>query len=281
MTLTITLDWLAMTFKEQTREQETFCDLYARTPKVADAPARNGYSTATSDKNGVVCMWNVNREEMGYHVIFAGSALRNIFESGMVCQRGLVESALNAGGSITRLDIAKDATDVTCNLATVWRDIQAGHRQGNTRTFSTIESVEGFRTIYIGSRVSERFARIYDKAGQLNLEGEKWYRYELETKGMVARALATLLSQNEEWNGCFDKMALDMLAIDDNDSYQQFFTPGVVLIGIPQLEKRSDREKWIQEGVIAAVVEHYHEHPDSKAVRLLLDALRFEDEHRE
>jgi len=267
--LTLTLDWLAMTFKGETNREKDFCDLYARIAPISDETPRNGYNSATKDGNGVVCMWNADREEMGLHVIFAGSALRNIFERTGISQRDLVKAALYSGGRITRLDIAKDAQNVVCNLGAIWDCIQNKDNKGTARTFSTIEDHKGNRTIYIGSRQSEKFARIYDKRGQLDVKGTTWYRYELETKGMVARSFASLLVSIEDWTGAFDEMAISMLSLEASRDYKAFFTDGTVLVGIPKIEKQSDTETWIEAQVMPAVVKWYAEHRDSEAVALL------------
>jgi len=269
-----------MTFKEDTRELQDFCNLYARAEKVNDEPARNGYNSASKDANGVVCMWHTDRAEMGYHVIFAGSALRNVFERLGVSQRDLVKAARNAGGHFTRLDLAKDAQDVPINLGSIWEHIERKEYQAFTRTFSTITNQDGARTIYMGSRQSERFARIYDKLAQLGLQKGHWYRYELETKGMVARALAALLVGEANWAGAFDSMALGMVDIPKSRDYRAFFADGEVLVGIPKIERSTDREAWIQNQVIKAVIVHFVEYPDSPAVALLFEALKFNMSHR-
>src|SRR5882724_10774519 len=121
-----------MTYKENTRELQDFCDLYARTPSIRDETPRNGYNAATRDENGVVCMWHTDREEMGYHVILTGSALRNIFERTGVSQRSLVKSAVNSGGRITRLDIAKDAQNVSIELSRIWYHIERKETKGDS-----------------------------------------------------------------------------------------------------------------------------------------------------
>ena len=275
MTLSITLDWLALTFKERTREQQNFVAMYASAETVRDETARNGYSSAIRDGNGVVQMWHIDRDEMGLHVIFAGSALRNIFLHHAVSQRDLLERAVNSGGRITRLDIAKDAQDEPINLATIWERIQAKETKGDARTFSTIVNQDGARTIYIGSRQSERFARIYNKLAEQGLTKGHWYRYELETKGMVARALANLLVRETNWAGAFDAMALHMLDIPTCEDYRALFRPGVVQVSIPKLERQTDREAWIQSQVIKAIAEHLTEFPDSPAIKLLMETLEF------
>ena len=45
-------------------------------------------------------------------------------------------------------------------------------------------------TVYIGSRSSEAFCRIYDKAAEQGRDGVHWVRFEFETKGAFADALA-------------------------------------------------------------------------------------------
>ncbi len=278
--LSITLDWLALTYKEHSHEQVRFCSLYASVAPLADEHPRNGYNTAVTDKNGVVRYWHTEREEMGLHVVFAGSALRNIFRDGGISQRSLVEAAVNSGGRVTRLDVAKDAQDVHINLTAIWERIQAKKIKGDARTFSTIVNQDEARTIYIGSRQSERFARIYNKLAEQGLTKGHWYRYELETKGMVARALADLLVREPDWASAFDAMALGMLDIPRSSDYAAFFAKDGVLISIPKLERQTDREKWIREQVVKAVTEHYVEFPSSKSVALLIDALEYVSKHR-
>lgn len=278
--LSITLDWLALTFKGENREERNFLDSYASAPQVVDETPRNGYRSATRDGFGVVHMWNVDRDEMGHHVIFSGSALRNIFEFSQISQRGLVENAIKSGGRITRLDLAKDAQDVPINLWRIWKHIEAGNTEGTAQSHSVIVNQTGGITVYVGSRQSEKFIRIYDKANQIGDDTKEWKRFELETKGLVARALANLLVSDDNWAGAFDKMARDMVDIPSSRDYGKFFSPDAVLVGIPKIEKQTDTEHWIQTQVIPAIVKHYHENPDSEAVKLLNQLLKFEDDNR-
>lgn len=281
--LTITIDWLSFTAKEHTLELEQFLHLYARAPKIIDAAPRNGYNSATQDSNGVLCMWNSNREEMGYHTVISGSALRNVFEQTGVSQRGLVEAVLRTGANITRLDLAKDATGVPIDLQAIYNAIETGNNVGTARTFSQFKSIGGGFTIYVGSRQSEKFIRIYDKAIETANNGLEWKRYEIETKGMVARALANLLVQNDVWAGAFDAMVLGMFDLPASDDYRAFFSGDTVRIGIPKLERKSDTERWIETQVIPAIGKYYGENPNSVSVQRLLEALLFikEANHRQ
>ncbi len=273
MDYSITLDWLAFTFREDTHEQWQWLATYASSDDSGTERATNGYKLAARSKTGIIHMWHPDRPEMGRHVVISGSALRDLLKIHDLSQRALLAEVVNAGGSITRLDLAKDAKNEGINLDAIFQQMDAGKSTGTARTFTQLHSVGGGNTIYVGSRQSEKFIRIYDKAAQTGAEGALWYRYELETKGMVARALATLLCTSDAWVNAFDAMASGMVDLPQSKDYRKFFLPGVVPIGIPKLEKKSDREKWIEEQVLPAVLKHYTEHRDSPAINKLRSML--------
>lgn len=267
--LSITLDWLAFTFKDDTHEAAEWLSVYSSPHGAVETAPTNGYRTAYCSKQGLVSMWNVDRPEMGYHVILSGSALRNILEHFHMDQKTLVETIVNAGGSITRLDLAKDLQDKRVSLDKIYQALECGDSVGTARTFTQLHSVNGGNTVYIGSRQSEKFIRIYDKAAQLGDTSRLWYRFELETKGMVARALAQLLVNSAVWGSAFDTLASHMASIPNNAHWLAFFDGSNPEIGIPKIEKKSDREKWIASQVIPAVVKHYVTNRDSAAIALL------------
>lgn len=269
MTTTITLDWLAFTFKEDTHEAAAWLHTLASTKGASEAPATNGYRTAYRSEQGVVSMWNIDRPEMGYHVIIAGTTIRNVCEHYELDQKALLETVVNAGGSITRLDLAKDITNIECSLDKIYQACERGQNRGTARTFSQIHSLNGGNTIYVGSRQSEKFIRIYDKAAQMGQQHGHWKRYELETKGMVARSLADLLTKSKHWSDAFNSISRHMVDIPSCADYQAFFTEQFVDIGIPKIEKKSDREAWIEKQVMPAVIKHLTENPNSEAIALL------------
>jgi DNA relaxase NicK len=143
-----------------------------------------------------------------------------------------------------------------------------------------MHSPNGGNTVYVGSRQSERFVRIYDKAAQLGLAEKQWKRFEIECKGMVARALANMLLQTENWAGVFDDFAQTMLSIPTCVDYMAFFDGSTSEIGFPKIEKKTDREAWIAEQVTPAVVKHFAEFPDSEAVKHLRRMLDLIDRQR-
>lgn len=277
MTQSVTLDWIAFTWKRRTHASETWLNQFASSEIRNTEQPRHGYDTAFRTKDNVVCSWHSSREEMGVHVIIPGSSIATITRKHNINQWALLKSVIDAGGLLTRLDIAKDVQEVTINLRAIWEKIRKKEYEGTARTTSAIESGDGAITIYVGSRQSERFIRIYDKAAQLGITDGRWKRYEIECKGMVARALGCLLVDGDRWGGAFDAMALAMVSIPNSQDYQAFFPRGVALVSIPKIEKTSDREAWILSQCLPAIVTHYQENRTSDAIRLLREALSLID----
>jgi hypothetical protein len=273
MSLSITLDWISFTFKEYTHEAEQWISDYASLESVVPTTPRNGYSEACQDKNGILRMWNYAREEMGNHVIISGSTLQNILEHYAIDQQTLLGSIVNAGGSITRLDLATDAKNEQVDYADIWARLERRDYIGNAQKTAILRGSDGGTTIYIGSRTSERFLRLYDKAIQSGNSSIQWARLELETKGMVARGLANLLVSTDNWGGAFLQMVNGMAQINECKSWLSLLPYGVTPIGIPKLEKQTDTEYWIDKQVISAIAKHFIEHPNSVAIQRLRDML--------
>jgi hypothetical protein len=278
--LTISIDWLAVTFKEFERETETFIRTYASAPTVQDMSARNGYTVATMDGNGVQLLWNPDYSSMGHHAVFGGSSLRNLFTSGVVSPHSLLRACIDAGGSISRLDLAKDLTEQPIDYEKVYQSLKQGHNGGTARNISRLESADGGTTIYVGSRQSERFVRLYDKAIEQKLPNAIWARLEVETKGMVARAVATALLSNSRWSDAFDAAVVAMVGDVQKAGLAEFFPGGRVPIGLPKIERQTDREMWIETQVISAVSRHFIDNPNSEAVARLRQTLDLIDRQR-
>lgn len=278
--LTITLDWLACTFKEYNHETENFIRTYASAPTVQESPARNGYTRATMDSNGVGVLWNPDYSSMGHHAVFSGSSLRNLFTSGVVSPSTLLRACVDAGGSVSRLDLAKDFTEGEVDYEAVYQSLEQRAGGGNARTVTKLQSSGGGYTIYIGSRQSERFVRLYDKAAEQKLPDALWSRLEVETKGMVARAVAVSILKSGDWSGTFDALVLGMVGDAKKSNIGMFFSTGPIQVGLPKIERHSDRERWISGQVIPAVAKHFIDNPTSEAVQRLRATLDLIDNQR-
>lgn len=267
--LTVTIDWLAGTFKEFTNEAESFLRTYADFGNTQAGKPRNGYNQCEVASNGVEFLWSTNHSGMGYHAVFSGTALRNLFELSGVKPLTLLHAAIDAGLRVSRLDLAKDCTGEAFDGETIYKSLEQGLGGGASRTVSRIVSNNNGETIYLGSRQSERFIRIYNKAAQTGSTDEQWWRMEIETKGDVSRLVAQSLVESVSLGRVFDSIAGRMFGSADAVGLQSFFDGKEAPFGLPKIIKQTDREKWIAEQVIAAVAQHFVEHPDSAAIRSL------------
>lgn len=170
---TVTIDWLAITIKEPKHEPEDTLGLIARDTKTYPNVPTNGYDTAIRTSGGICAMWHTSRAEMGVHIVISGSALRELLERCEISQRDILRELSNTGGRFTRLDLAKDVRGIQIDLDGIYKAISAGKTKGTARKFAQMHSPNGGNTIYVGSRESERFIRIYDKAAQSGLSGEQ------------------------------------------------------------------------------------------------------------
>jgi len=273
--LSITLDWLAGTVKEKNNETDRFMLWIGMDNDCPRHAATNGYKEAARTSSGATVSWHDDRPDMGTHVVLSGSALRSIQEGAGCGPNEILRRMCNAGFSVSRLDLAKDLVDVTIDYGAIWRDIQNKAYTGTARTFNRIEGATNGVTIYAGSRQSERFLRLYDKAAQTGNTDRQWARLELECKGMTARAMAAFLSTEATWAGAFDGQVKGMVNLLHNPHWQQFFKAGDVPIGLPKIEKQTDTEKWIATQVYPAVMRYAGENPDSDALKTLLTSLMF------
>lgn len=139
---------------------------------------------------------------MGVHVILGGEALQEMKPDPL----DVVRWVLHVGGKVTRLDLALD--DVTGSL-TVSRfrsalsrglvSCRAKFSRDLVKRKISTGQVEG-ETIYLGSEKSKTQYRIYDKAAQLELEGQ-WTRLEGQYRKENAHCVAVHLCDSGDGIG--------------------------------------------------------------------------------
>lgn len=195
------VDWLSVTFKD------SFTDLELRKVLAFGYPLRTwardkgkfGYQQAFIHPFGIMVMSNHARPEMGVHVSFSGRALRALDEIG-TAGVDLLTWAIAHNGRVSRMDLAIDVFGATIDPIELAKTARVPLEPGTARKWSYVKGHDGGTTAYIGSRKSERFLRIYDKAAEQGRTDLQWTRFELELKSDSARAAAkhfALLSDGE------------------------------------------------------------------------------------
>lgn len=119
-----------------------------------------------------------------------------IQSSGAVSDR-LWKEVVRSAENVSRIDLCVDVSlrEADQSIAQVCYDYlqEPGVKKGTRKT--TLWTSTRGSTLYIGSRRSTHFGRLYDKSGEMGLERGKIWRYEIELKGVRAKQMAEGLLQ--------------------------------------------------------------------------------------
>lgn len=186
-----TIDWFSSTFKTGVTDLELrkACAFGMPLKTWAQTQPRFGYSAAFVHPFGHYVMLNLVRPEMGVHLAFTGRSLRALQEGGIPATE-MLAWAMDHGARPTRLDLAIDVFDVEIDPIELASKPRVEAAPGSARKWSSLQGDKGGKTAYIGSRKSDKFLRIYDKAAESGDRSRPWTRFELELKGDAARAAA-------------------------------------------------------------------------------------------
>ena len=191
MTLSYRLDWLSFSDPELFGMDNL--NLGDWTEPTADiAVTRAGYNRALKLKVGRVDWHTDNRAQKRLWTL-TGEDLEAL-ERLDFTQADLIANVTRIlGVNITRLDFAADTHDVGAKPADVeraWmerRVVTQARKMRPVEEFDRKGKPQG-KTVYIGSRTSENYLRIYDKGAE-HASNTDWCRVELETKARMANLL--------------------------------------------------------------------------------------------
>ena len=162
-----------------------------------------GYTSSAKMLDGGRVFWSDDKREMGIHVRLPATSLGMIDFTPL----GLLNSVLDGGAKIKRLDIAMDDTEGKLNIDYMYEKLQRGEVQTRFRKRSRIQGgMLGTHeatgdTVSVGSRSSQAFIRIYDKLLEQADKGndvrgiDHWIRVEMELKGEKAHYFTTMLAK--------------------------------------------------------------------------------------
>lgn len=177
--------------------------------------------------------------EMGVHVQLPGQAL------GALGVAKALRICGELGGKVSRCDIAVDCKGQS-DAADVYGSYLSKGMKTRAQKVNMVIGTEG-NTVYVGSRTSERFLRVYDKAAQMGIEGN-WTRIEMECKGARAKWVASYL-MSEGFHG-IGALIADYVDCPGVDWYTNALHRAEVDIGAPQAKKVTDTRAWLM-GTVA------------------------------
>jgi hypothetical protein len=169
----------------------------------------------------------------------------------------------------TRIDLAIDVKDNSLLMGDIEQMASEHNWKGTAHSSTTIKSNDGKGcTVYMGSRSSERFVRIYDKAAQLAQLGD-WVRIEAEIKGDSARGVArAIAASGSEGLGIIAQSVIKRVCDFPCKEWDYVFDGKIIDVGTPK-ENEKQTEKWILGQVASAIAKFERQHPDKKILERL------------
>lgn len=274
MKTAFTIDWLSVTFPEHGAKvflQEIEQMAYHASTRCI--PAR-GYNHGIEYNSGLRVSWHDKKPEQGTHVVFSGSTLRWYYALGL-SWHAILRSVKMHGGRSSRVDLALDVWDSGLNpIALSSLNLRPYKGQGRTPKLTTLIGSDSGWTVYVGSRQSEKFMRVYDKGIEQGEKTGDYVRVELECKGEVAHAVGWEFP-NMDAERCVD-MARTLIRgqADFNlANWDAALSSEIVELAIPQGRQR-DTFGWLVKQCAPALAKEIAKHPDEPILDEFWDALR-------
>ncbi|MCD1147761.1 replication initiation factor domain-containing protein [Peptoniphilus sp. KCTC 25270] len=179
----ILIDWIAFTLVKE-KEEAPVINLFPLSPQDFSPLPKGGLGYKKIIACSGIKIFTDGAESMGVHTQISGQGCRFLEALGVDLWAFLSEKKKEKDLKFTRLDIALDVdTDL---ITPCVESIRKGLYISKSRSIKLYEKIGEDKkmhveTIYIGSRSSKVFFRIYDKAKQMKVGGI-WQRIEAEVK---------------------------------------------------------------------------------------------------
>lgn len=194
-------------------------------------------------------------QKMG--VIMAGSELSEAAKLG-ITDRKCLEYACKVADKVTRLDFALDLKGEQIDVYEAYESWEHGELSTKAHSVCPYRSssktsagdVQSATTVYFGSRESDRFVRIYDKASQTGT-GKPWVRLEIVLRDIRADYAAREMSRSGiKGVGMF--LLQDFLS--GGPSWLETALTGEAIAVQDVGRKETNTEKWLRNQVLPVLV---------------------------
>lgn len=268
------LDWLAVTYSASHVFNDTLPPVLCQSDWKLQGRGRYGYRHMFQNGIGASIL-AAGDERQGIHLVLTGDTLDRIRACSSLTEHSLMEHILSQDGSVSRLDIAIDVYDTSLTPAAMAKAYENHELKTQAKKGRLITGInddnEGFT---LGSRISERYMRIYDKrAEQHIMDGPSWLRLEMELKRLRARGLATVLATENNTRGVINKAIGDYMSIPNSKTLEEVLRDQTG--DIPQEHRKiHSTYKWLMDVVAPSVARYQQEHPDEDVMEAFITAVR-------
>jgi hypothetical protein len=264
-TVSLNIDWLSLTFRKGAEVKNH----PKMTTSYTVARALNAYNTAIRFDDGRLQLSHTDRPEMGTHIICSGEVLRAFEISPMDALKYWVES----GATITRIDLAVDVRNHGLNVRQSTVEISEGRiktRAKECPTWQDPKNPKGY-TQYVGKKSSEIYLKLYDKAGEVGVEGD-WARVEITFSDKRAHEAAKQVIRD----GDFRKLIVGFADFPEWEKWRNVMGADVVQIQADRATSKT--KKWLIEAAASALAKELITDGDDSFYFTFLDAVKV---HRE
>lgn len=277
MSVSFTCDWLSATSHNPGRAKRFLNDLGFGT-YLTDVERSNlrGYNMTREVESGMIVAWSSVNDKQGIHVQLSGSVLRYYSTIGVEWKQ-IIELMKQHGFRTSRVDLAIDLIDSGLTQADLSRKTLLPYKgKGRTPKMLPMGTVEDGWTLYVGSRSSDKFLRIYDKGKEQGDADTDYIRVELECKGEVAHAIGWEFAELEQ-SACVE-MAQTLIRNHCNfdiPAWETALLSRDVNLSIPQ-GKQKDTFGWLIKVCAPALAKEIEKRPKSPVIDEFWNALRRE-----
>lgn len=195
----------------------------------------HGYTEAYRFSDGRIELKNPSRPDMGVHIQWSGDALRQA----PLPASDLCKYLYSSDFIFTRIDFAVDAINYELRPQDATIHIENRALSTRAKKFPTMLDVRvGSYTQYIGTKASEIYLRIYDKAAELGLQ-QDYTRVELVVRGKRAQKAAPTVIRN----GDFRPLVLGFVRFQEWEEWEEVMAADAV--SLPSEKKPSNTEQWL------------------------------------
>lgn len=251
-------DWLAVTFPTDTTLNAVFPEPISSYRFNAKPTNLHGYKTMQVSDIGAIVLCD-GAKQQGVHAILTGESLEECRSVGLT-DHDLADNVRLHKGKVSRLDVAVDVFDTKLTVSRFTDEYVRGrvrtgaHSANGVMSYNTEEA-----TLYLGTRSSMRFLRIYNKGAQLG-EDRPHLRIELETKKSVATSINNEVAVRSDSRPIINRMILEYADFYALEAYQSALQDHDAQIPrIPR--KMTDTYRWLLDVVAPLLARYVYEHP--------------------
>lgn len=221
-------------------------------------------------------MRNPNRQDMGIHIAYSGKTL-NTYRDNDVNVIDVLRWHLSRHATCSRIDLAFDIRDSAMKISELYEFLKTGMAVTTAKTYQLIIGNDGGCTLYLGSRQSEAFLRIYDK-GIESGEGGNWLRVELELKSSKAQFAAyTMSNAPDEKTFQWAQSWLNGFVSFPDTTWRDLLHREAIPLASANKPER-DTRKWLVETVAPAMGKYMNRTGDYEVLSAFMAVLRSFDD---